>query len=149
MEYTKESKESKEQKKDNKKKFDDDKEDKFLPYGKKIVKVPNKIGHNYIPIKILSIDDLHTKYSKHRRLKVFHHKGLNCVNCNRKGKYLITARDRNGNIHVDLYTKTFNLMTVDHIKPKSKGGSYDIENLDPMCSHCNSKKSNKWDELEG
>ena len=37
-------------------------------------------------------------------------------------------------------------MTIDHIKPKSKGGSYDIENLDPMCSYCNSKKSNKYEE---
>jgi len=118
----------------------------LLPFEDNIIKVPKKIGHNYIPIKILPLDELHTKYSRHKRLKVFHVKGLKCVNCPREGKYLIAAKDIGGAIHVDLYTKDFELMTIDHIKPKSKGGSYDIENLDPMCSFCNTKKSNKWDE---
>ena len=141
-----EEKEKEEKKKDRKKEFDNDKEDKFLPYKNKIIKVPSRIGHNYIPIEILSIEELCTKYSKHKRLKVFSHKGLNCVNCSREGKYLISGKDINGYIHVDLYTKDFILMTIDHIKPKSKGGSYNIENLNPMCTHCNSRKSNIWED---
>lgn len=111
-----------------------------------MVKVPKKIGHNYIPIKILPMKDLHTKYTRHKRLKTFHVKGLKCVCCPREGKYLIAGKDKGGAIHIDVYTKDFELMTVDHIKPKSKGGTYDIENLDPMCCFCNTKKAAKYDD---
>ena len=121
----------------------------LLPYNDNIIKVPRKIGHGYKPIKILPIVDLHTDFTRHKRLKVFHHKGLKCVNCEREGKYLIAAKDNGGNMHIDLYTKDFELMTIDHIKPKSIGGTYDIENLDPMCAYCNTKKSNTWIKLEG
>lgn len=121
----------------------------LLPYNEEIIKIPRKIGHGYKPIKILPLEELKTKFSSHKRLKVFYHKGLKCVSCNKEGKYLIAAKDKGGNIHIDVYTKDFELMTVDHIKPKSLGGSYDIENLDPMCTGCNSKKSNKWEESEG
>lgn len=119
----------------------------LLPYNNEIIKVPNRIGHNYIPIKILPLEELHTKYSRHKRLKTFHNKGLKCVRCDRVGKYLIATKDKGGQIHLDIYTKDFELMTVDHIKPKSLGGTYDIENLDPMCTFCNSEKSNKYEEI--
>lgn len=114
------------------------------------IKVPSKIGHGYIPIKILPIEELNSRFSKHRRLRVFHHKGLECVTCSRVGEYLIVGKDNGGSLHVDLYTKDFQLMTIDHIKPKGKGGTDDIENLDPMCERCNSKKADKYkEELEG
>lgn len=118
----------------------------LLPYKGEIIKVPNRIGHNYIPIKILPMEELHTKFSRHKRLKTFHNKGLKCVRCDRVGEYLIAGKDKGGQIHLDIYTKDFELMTVDHIKPKSLGGSYSIENLDPMCTFCNSEKSNKYEE---
>jgi hypothetical protein len=117
----------------------------LLPYGDEMVKVPKYIGHKYIPIKILPMEELHTKYSRHKRLKTFAEKGLQCVHCPKEGKYLIAAKDVGG-IHIDIYTKDFDLMTVDHIKPKSKGGTYDIENLDPMCAGCNTKKAAKYEE---
>ena len=121
----------------------------YLPFDGEIVKIPERIGHNYIPIKILPLEDLQTKYSRHKRLKVFAVKGLKCVSCDRVGKYLIAGKDNGGAIHLDIYTGDFELMTIDHIKPKSKGGSYDIENLDPMCCFCNTEKSDKYEELEG
>lgn len=120
----------------------------LLPYNGELIKVPSRIGHNYIPLKILPLEEIHTKYSRHKRLKTFHHKGLKCVRCDRVGEYLIAAKDKGGQIHLDIYTKDFELMTVDHIKPKSLGGSYDIENLDPMCTFCNSEKSNKYETEE-
>lgn len=120
----------------------------LMPYGDEIVKVPKKIGHNYIPLKILPMEELRTKHSRHKRLKVFNTKGLKCVSCPKEGEYLIAAKDVGGGIHIDLYTKNFDLMTVDHIKPKSRGGTYDIENLDPMCADCNTKKAATYDEPE-
>jgi len=34
-------------------------------------------------------------------------------------------------------------LTMDHIIPLSKGGIHRIDNVQPMCGSCNSKKSNK------
>jgi 5-methylcytosine-specific restriction endonuclease McrA len=79
----------------------------------------------------------------HRRLTVFHHKGLKCCYCDKKGKYLIRCVDKTGNEHVDLYTDKFILMTVDHVLPKSKGGTRELKNLVPACRKCNSSKSNQ------
>jgi len=109
----------------------------------KVVKFPKKIGHKYTPIELLPLELLHTKYSLHRRLKVFHHKGCVCVKCGIEGVHLVKAMSRSGAVHVDLYTADFKLMTIDHIIPKSKGGLNHISNLDPMCSRCNEKKGDK------
>lgn len=126
------------------------KEHIYIPYGsgKYSLKVPKLIGHSYTPIKAIPLEQLSIRFSEHRRLRVFHHKGLECVSCDKVGEHLIEARDRGGAIHVDLYTKDFELMTIDHIKPKGKGGSNEIENLNPMCSSCNSKKADNYEDDE-
>lgn len=51
-----------------------------------------------------------------------------CPNCNLKEPFL------------NQHTKT---LTKDHIIPASRGGSDNIENIQPLCRKCNSKKYNK------
>ena len=81
----------------------------------------------------------------HRRLRVFHHKGLKCSNpaCNHVGTRLILGVDTMGGFHWDIYTTDLQLMNIDHIVPKNNGGNNHLTNLQPMCMPCNSKKGHK------
>lgn len=57
-----------------------------------------------------------------------------------KLKKIILARD--GNICKNCGTKDD--LQIDHIKPFSKGGTDDINNLQVLCRKCNHKKSNEY-----
>jgi hypothetical protein len=81
-------------------------------------------------------------FKEHRRLRVFYHKGAKCVTCDKLGTRLILGKDGGGTTHWDLYTEDLYPLTVDHIVPKSLGGSSEIDNLQPMCSGCNTIKGN-------
>lgn len=121
---------------------------KIAHSGKKIA-VPEKIGHNYTPVRVIPTNYLHGKKVKnHKRLSVFRENGLKCSadGCSNEGAFLIEGKDHNGGLHIDLYTVDFVLMTIDHVIPRSKGGSNRMENKVPMCSKCN---TNKADLLPG
>jgi len=86
------------------------------------------------------------------RYKTFKFKGIKCK-CGIEGKYFAKERTRTKlppkiiSFHMNLYgirkDGTEVMMTKDHIIPKSKGGKNIIENYEPMCSDCNTEKSNK------
>ncbi len=79
-----------------------------------------------------------------RRAKVFHKKGLICVNCGVEGMFFALEKDKGGGIHLDLYgliDEEEVLITIDHIVPKSKGGVNKIINFQTMCKLCNEQKA--------
>ena len=80
-------------------------------------------------------------------VKVFAEKGCVCVSCGAKGTILARGIDKAKSKHWDVYTEDFLPLTVDHIFPKSKGGTNDLENLQPMCYTCNQIKADKINEL--
>ena len=95
----------------------------------------------YELIETYPLSDLE-KYKDHRRLQVFYLKGVICPVCNIKADILTKSVDRKGAIHIDVCTKELYPFTIDHIIPKSKGGTDHIDNLRPMCCLCNWEKGN-------
>ncbi|MGV8131884.1 MAG: HNH endonuclease [Candidatus Pacearchaeota archaeon] len=82
------------------------------------------------------------------RYRVYAQKGTTCVTCGLKANYFALERDNKQKAmpHLNLYALVNGkeiMMTIDHIIPKSKGGSNDMENLQPMCSNCNEKKGDR------
>ena len=81
------------------------------------------------------------------RLLTFKDKGVDCVSCSTKGKFLALERNYSESVyHINLYGIDSEgkevLMTKDHILPKSKGGADKIENMQTMCIICNGEKGN-------
>lgn len=70
--------------------------------------------------------------------------------CNIVGDRYIVGIDNGGGIHLDLYgldsEGELNMITIDHIKPRSIGGPDHISNYQPMCMLHNSQKNNEWSD---
>ena len=71
---------------------------------------------------------------------------------------LVTDFERDGRIELDFDRRNFRIfvsdircaqcgagfdITVDHIKPRSRGGTNETGNLQWLCRHCNSSKGNR------
>ncbi len=79
------------------------------------MQIPQKLGHNFTFHEMFDLSMLNTRFSKHRRLRVFHTHGTRCAmpECSKEGIYLIKAKNTDGGYHIDLYTIEFELMTID------------------------------------
>lgn len=89
--------------------------------------------------------------------KVFKLKGADCTCCPIKGLYFALERTPGPRLsvynewHFNLYGKNIRghevLLTKDHIVPRSAGGDDSMDNLQPMCIRCNTKKGSKSMEV--
>lgn len=85
-------------------------------------------------------------------------KSLACYKCGLKGAFFAlqrihyktaTPREQSSQWqltsewHLNLYAANFQLMTCDHVVPRSQGGSNYAENLATLCSRCNSRKASR------
>lgn len=98
-----------------------------------------KVFH-YTVVQTLPISELN-QFADHRRLSVFHQKGCKCIRCGLEATQIILG-EKKGQLHWDLYDDNMFPLTVDHIIPRSRGGSDEMYNLQPMCADCNRKKGN-------
>lgn len=64
-----------------------------------------------------------------------------CVCCGMVGTKFCLGKDKNKGLHWDLYTEDNYALTIDHIKPKARGGKDVIENIQIMCIKCNTFKA--------
>lgn len=80
-----------------------------------------------------------------KRLRVFKEKGITCVQCGAIATIAsIDMHCKDNRLidpHINLYgiypDNSVFVLTQDHIIPKSKNGTNNIENLQPMCCKCN------------
>jgi 5-methylcytosine-specific restriction endonuclease McrA len=91
----------------------------------------NERGYSRLPFLIDDIIDyfhskVSTKYfglSKNARIALLRKRNFKCCYCSKK--------------------LTLKTMTVEHIEPRSFGGSDDEDNLDIACAQCNEERGNK------
>lgn len=96
------------------------------------------------------------------RLMTFKHKGVGCVKCGIKGSFFAIERSPDRFVvnrdafscepyHMNLYAVSKKgeevLMTHDHILARALGGRDTLENSQPMCEGCNSKKGSVEQKL--
>jgi hypothetical protein len=103
---------------------------------------------------MLDVDEFYIKYPQYKnRLswQVYRAKGYTCLRCGLTGDKAALWTDlKDGDprsVHTDLvgFDKDGDIfmITRDHIHPRSKGGPTNIENLQPLCSLCNARKSDR------
>lgn len=86
------------------------------------------------------------------RFRMFAHKGVDCICCGAKGAFFAFEKPAicppKTGWHLNLYAINDLgeevLMTMDHQKPRSKGGKDILSNVQPMCTLCNGKKADRY-----
>ena len=84
------------------------------------------------------------------KMRIYLTKGVKCAFCGREGKFVAIESEKNSTtpkfrFHVYSVDEdgTETMITIDHIIPRAKGGKDRVENAQPLCYDCNSKKGDK------
>lgn len=92
------------------------------------------------------------KKIKLRRARIHQQIGYECVSsdCDLTDYHYGLGIANDGAVHLDVYAYDQYMelvaITIDHIRPKSKGGDDSIDNYASMCKECNELKSNNYEE---
>lgn len=90
----------------------------------------------------------HLMHLRSTRIMNFRVHGIVCVKCGARGAFFAKERHGSDGPHLNLYAFDNKgramLMTRDHIRPKAKGGTNHLYNMQPMCVKCNSAKGDTW-----
>lgn len=94
-----------------------------------------------VHIKGLTLLVNNRKNSRFNTLLQFRKAGIEieCNYCNAKPRYA----EYTANFGLRMMVNEFNSMTIDHIIPKSNGGSNSADNYQILCFKCNHKKGNR------
>ena len=75
--------------------------------------------------------------------KILDRDGYNCQECDMIPSYFALGKDKINRWHMDLYSDSDHMFTIDHVYPKSKGGENKLDNYQLLC------KIDKSDIVEG
>jgi len=95
-----------------------------------------------VPVRWIKIGNIQVKGNSFR-LRSFKQNGTQCHLCGLKAPYFSLNYHKENEGHVlilygvDSWTAKLIEFTVDHIKPKAKMGSRDLDNTRTMCAPCN------------
>lgn len=83
----------------------------------------------------------HTVDLTHKKYRVFR-ENRKCVICGIEGKWFFLHYYNNRNF-LSFFSSNLTLMTIDHITPRSRGGTDALSNHQTMCGPCNEFKGNR------
>lgn len=83
---------------------------------------------------------VHRGVSKTRRRRLIKRHGMRCAHCGIEGRE-VKHVSRRGTVSYTFPTSRHGVyLSIDHVVPKSRGGSHDDSNLQVLCTSCNSIK---------
>ncbi len=107
---------------------------------------PKYVRHIYCitPLDVFLRFEENIIASNNMKWKSFHRNGYTCMHCNLRGQFVIVFGGRTAEFCYGLFGLNehgkYIELTLDHIIPRSRGGSNSLANSQTLCSTCNVAK---------